>query len=115
MSSGTSARARDVSTAATIRALNWRPREQNTLRAFVDLRLPSGLTLHDCTYHFRGEARWVGFPARPQLDRKGRVITTPRTGTPSYAAVVTIDDREARERFQRAALAAIDELLGSAP
>lgn len=115
MSSGTSAHARDASTAVTIRALNWRPHEQNTLRAFVDLRLLSGLTLRDCTYHSRGEARWVGFAARPQLDHEGRILRAPRTGKPSYSAVVTIDDREARERFQREALAAIDELLGSTP
>lgn len=101
--------------AKAIRAANWRPREQNTLQGFVDLYMPSGLTLHDCSYHCRNNTRWIGFPAWPQLDREGRVRTNPKNGRPSYAAVVTFDDREAHDRFQAAALAAIDELLGSAP
>lgn len=114
MSDDTSGFARDAVTAEAIRATNMRRRERNTLRGFVDLALePSGLTLHG-SYHCRGDTRWIRLPARPQLDHKGRLLRTPKTGKPSYAAIITIDNRETRARFQAKELAAIDELLGRA-
>lgn len=104
--------------AVVITASNFRRVDppKNTLHAFVNLELqPSGLTLHDCSLHRKGDSRWVAFPARPQLDRYGHVLKTPKTSKTAYTIVVEIKDREARERFQAAALAAVDRLLGVAP
>jgi hypothetical protein len=36
---------------------NWRPHSRNTLRGFVDIKLPSGLILHDCAYYNDGVPR----------------------------------------------------------
>ena len=69
-----------------ITASDWRPIGRNTLRGFCDLRLqPSGIMLHECSLHEKGGKRWIGLPA----------------------------GKAERERFQAAALAAVDRLLGT--
>jgi hypothetical protein len=92
-------------------ARDWRPCERNTLRGFMTLILSSGLVLHECSYHVQGSKRWVGLPGRPQLEADGRHRVDPNTGKKAYTAVVEISGKAARERFQRAALIAIDRLL----
>lgn len=103
------------SQARGIVAANWRPRQVNTLQGFVDLELPSGLTLHDCTLHEQLGARWIGLPARPQLATDGTARRDPKTGKTLYTPVVEIRDKAARGRFQAAALDALDRLLGVGP
>ena len=96
-----------------IRASDWRPLERNTLRGFVTLTLePSGLVLHDCAVHRKEDREWVGLPRKPQLDRDGQPRRDTATGKQLYTAVVEIPDRDARARFQEAALAAVRELIG---
>lgn len=98
-----------------IEASNWRALQRNTLQGFVNLTLlPGGLVLRSCGVHKLGEKRWVSPPARPQLDRDGRPLITPKTGKPSYATIIDFADRDARDRFQAAALAAVDRLMGRA-
>jgi hypothetical protein len=97
-----------------IRASDWRPMQRNTLQGFLTLYLePSGLVLRDCTFHRMTDGReWVGLPSRPQIDREGNHRQDPKTGKPAYIATVEIPDKEQREQFQRAALAAIRKLMG---
>ena len=86
--------------------------QRNTQRALFNLiLLPSGLVLRDCSLHERDGKRWIGLPARPQLGRDGRQLVAPKTGQPAYATVIDFSDHKARERFQTAALAAVDELI----
>jgi hypothetical protein len=99
-----------------ITATDWRPRVSNTLQGFVNLALdPSGLVLRDCTLHQKSERRWVGLPGKLQVDAEGRARKDPTTAKPLYSPVVEIPDRECRDRFQAAALAAIDLLHGEVP
>jgi hypothetical protein len=97
-----------------IHASRWRPMERGSLRGFVALSLqPSGLILHDCTLHRTADGReWIGLPSKPQVDREGQHRKDPSTGKPLYSPVVEIQDKEARERFQAAALTAVHLLLG---
>jgi hypothetical protein len=98
-----------------ITATGWRPIVKGALRGFVDLELqPSGLILHGCTVMVQGERRWIGLPARPQTARDGSPILGP-AGKPAWAPIVEIPDRVARERFQAAALAAVDRIIGRQP
>ena len=98
-----------------IRASDWRPMSRNTLQGFVTLTLdPSGIVLRDCTLHQKEGRDWIGLPGRAQIDRDGQVRKDPTTGKVLYAPVVEIPDRDARERFQQAALAAVLEHVGSA-
>ena len=92
-------------------ASDFRVVEKNTLRGFFTLALPSGLVVHDCSVHEKGGKRWVGLPARPQLDGEGQARRDP-AGKILYTPVVELAGREQRERFQAAALAAVDELIG---
>jgi hypothetical protein len=97
-----------------IRASDWRAFERNTLRGFITLTLPSGMVIKECTVHHKDGREWIGLPGRPQLDRDGTPRKDPNTGKLLYSNVIEIPDREARERFQAAALAAVHELLGEA-
>jgi hypothetical protein len=86
---------------------------RNSLQGFVILTLePSGIVLHDCTYHRMPEGReWIGLPGKPQIDREGQHRKDPATGKPLYTPVVEIKNKAARERFQLAALAAVHALI----
>lgn len=96
-----------------IRAENWKPMQRNTLQGFCKLTLePSGLVLNDCTFHRHLDGReWVGLPGKPQIERDGQPRKDPNTGKTLYAPVVEIIGKEARERFQAAALAAVHALI----
>jgi hypothetical protein len=102
----------------SIDASDWRPMQRNTLLGFLTLTLtPSGIVLRECSLHVKGEKRWIGLPSKPQMDAEGRHRTDPDTGKKLYNPIVEIAGKEQRERFQKAALAAADRLLGkgSAP
>lgn len=79
----------------------WRPYSKNTLRAFVSFEIPPGMILHGCTLHERDGSRWVGMPARQYQ----------KDGISTWAPIVELTNKEARDRFQAAALAAIDRYL----
>ena len=100
-----------------MRASDWKAVERNTLRGFCSLHLPSGLVLRDCSVHRHPEGReWVGLPGKPQMDRDGQPRRDPSTGKLLYSAIIEIPDRDTREKFQAAALAAVRLLIGeSAP
>jgi hypothetical protein len=96
-------------------ATDWRAVEKNTLAGVFDLKLPSGLILHERSLHEQNGKRWCGLPGRPQLDADGRHRVDPHhTGKRLYSPSVSIAGKEAREAFQRQAIAAVDKLLGGA-
>jgi hypothetical protein len=86
---------------------------RNTLLGFLTFTLsPSGIVLRECSLHQHPSGRrWVGLPSKPQIDPEGRVRKNPN-GKTLYAPVVEIVGKAERERFQTAALAAVDKLLG---
>ena len=97
-----------------ITASDWRPISKNTLQGFCTLTLsPSGLVLKECSLHARPDGkRWIGLPSKPQIDSEGRHRKDPATGKLPWTSVVEIAAKIERERFQRAALFAIDKLRG---
>jgi hypothetical protein len=95
-----------------IQALDWRPFERATLRGFCTLELePSGIVLRDCTLHETGDRTWVGLPRKPVINAEGHVEKDPASGKTRYQPVVEITGKENRERFQRAAVAAVRALI----
>ncbi len=78
--------------------LEFKPCVKNTLRAFFTLALPSGLVLKGCTYHVKGDSRWIGLPAREYL----------KAGAKAWQPIVDFTTDAARKRFQTTALAALD-------
>jgi hypothetical protein len=94
-----------------IAASDWREVVKNSLRGFCILTLkPSGIVLHDCQLHERDGKRWVALPSKPRIDGEGRHLKD-QAGKPLYTRLVEIQGKAERERFQVAALAAIDALL----
>ena len=87
----------------------WRPCERNTLRGFADLRLDNvSLNIGGCALHERNGKRWVQLPARPQLDEARNLIRND-AGKIQYAKVLDFDSREVADRFNAAALTAIED------
>ena len=78
---------------------NWKAHEKNTLRGFFTIITASGLIINDCTLHQKGDRRWVGLPAREYTDTNGD-----RT----FATLLAFIDRPTSDRFQTAALDALD-------
>jgi len=82
----------------------WREcRKGDSLRGFLTLTLPSGMTLHDCSYHRREDgASWIGMPARQY---------TKQDGTTAWFRLVDFSDKDGHARFQKLAREAIDRYL----
>ena len=87
---------------------DWRPFAKNTLLGFLSLTTPSGLILNGCTYHAKGTAKWIGMPAQKFTKEDGSV---------SYTPILDFNSKSARDRFQSAAVRAVERFLagGSAP
>ena len=83
----------------------WKPFEKNTLRGFLSLELPSGMIIHGCTVHEKNGARWIGLPAR-QFQKPD--------GEKSWSPLIEFVSKDSREKFQAAALAAVDSHLQKA-
>ena len=86
------------------RVTEYRAFEKNTLRAFISVELPSGIVISNLTYHKKGDSRWVSMPA--QSFQKQDHST-------GWKPIVDFNSKEARDRFQRAALDAIDSYLAN--
>ena len=82
-------------------ASDWRPYEKNTLRGFFDLELPSGLIIHGCTLHVKGDSKWVGLPAQKVVRAGGEV---------GYVAILEFTSRATTDKFRDLALEALKEL-----
>jgi DNA-binding cell septation regulator SpoVG len=86
-----------------IQISDWKAFQKNTLQGFLSLTLPSGLVIHNCTLHQKDGSRWIGLPARQYAKDDG---------TTSYTPLVEFSTKDARQRFQTAALEALDRYTG---
>jgi hypothetical protein len=77
----------------------WKAHQKNTLLGFLALRLPSGLVLCNVSLHEQNGKRWLSMPSRPY---KGD------DGTDRWQPLILFTTPEHRERFQAAALDAVD-------
>src|SRR5579863_1509869 len=83
---------------------DWKASAKNTLQGFLSLTLPSGLVIHNCMLHERGRARWINLPSR-QYSKPG--------GSISYTPLIEFATKNAQQRFQEAALKAVDRFFES--
>ncbi len=87
----------------------WKPFERNTLQGFADLWLRAArLNIRGCAVHQKNAKRWVQLPARPQLD-KDRNLVRDTSGKIQYATILELDSQEVADRFNAAALTAIED------
>jgi hypothetical protein len=84
---------------------DWKPHQKNTLIGFFSATLPSGMVLHNLMLHQKGDARWIGFPAREWTDQQG---------SKQYTRFVEFRDRAAADRFRDQILDALDRHLQGA-
>ena len=84
---------------------DWKPHSKNTLRGFLSVKLPSGITIHNITVHEKGEARWIGLPARSYQTDSGETAWSP---------IIEIADRSTANRFRDEVLDAFDRYLAEA-
>lgn len=93
----------------TVRIEEWTPRRSNTLFGFVTVVIPEmRLRIIDGTVHESHGRRWIGLPAKPQIDRDGAVRRDDR-GKIQYAAVIHFLDRDTRDAFSDRVIAALLE------
>jgi hypothetical protein len=95
-------RAQLSTTDLAISCESFRAFPKNTLKGFATLVvLPLGLRIRDCPYHQRDDSAWVSFPARP-YEKDGKTV---------YAVILELTSVEARTRFQRAAVPAVERYI----
>jgi len=93
---------------ATVVCTAFKPFERNTLKGFADLWLRGArLNIRGCAVHEKNGKRWVQLPAKPQLD-KDRELIRDAGGKIQYAPVMEFDSREVADRFNAAALKAVE-------
>lgn len=80
--------------------IKWKHYEQNTLRGFFSVLLPSGMIIHDFMYHKKGEDRWVNAPSRP----KDAIIGSDNRFPP----LIEIPSQEKKKQFNDELLDALD-------
>jgi hypothetical protein len=85
-----------------IKILRFHKFEKNTLKAFLEAGLPSGLCIRDLTYHVKGDNRWIGYPSRAYEDGEGNT---------KYQPIIWFSDKNLHWDFQKQLLAALDEYL----
>jgi hypothetical protein len=83
---------------------DWKPHSKNTLRGFFTATLPSGMVLHNLMLHEKGEARWIGLPAKEWTDTNG---------AKQYSRFIEFRDRDTADRFRDQMLDALDKHLGA--
>lgn len=94
-----------------IELTGWRPMVKNTLRGFATIKFPMGLTVRDLTVHVKGDNKWVGLPAKVQIDQDGAVRRS-ETGKILYSAVMEWSTRELGDRFGAAVIELVENHHG---
>ena len=91
----------------TVKVENFKPLRSNTLFGFATIVLPElHLRILDATVHESHGKRWIGLPAKPQIDRDGAARRDAR-GKVAYTAVLQFTDREVGDAFSARALEAL--------
>ena len=93
----------------TVKVENFKPLRSNTLFGFATIVLPElHLRILDATVHESHGKRWIGLPAKPQIDREGAVRRDDR-GKIAYSAIQQFTDRTTSDAFSARAIAALLE------
>jgi hypothetical protein len=91
----------------SVRVEAFKPLRSNTLFGFADLVIPEmRLCIRDTSVHESHGKRWVGLPAKPQIDRDG-VVRRDERGKILYAAVLQFTDRVAGDAFSARSIEAL--------
>lgn len=93
----------------TVQVESFKPLRSHSLYGFVDLLIPEiRLRIKEASVHQSNGRRWIGLPAKPQIDREGRVRHDDR-GKAAYVNILQFTDRAAGEAFSARAIEALLE------
>jgi hypothetical protein len=97
-----------------VRVETFKPWRSNTLRGFIDIVVPE-MRLHiiDAAAHGGHGKRWVGLPAKPQINREGSVRLDER-GKVAYSPVLQFTDRRTGDVFSARVITALLETISHA-
>ena len=84
---------------------DWKAYDKRTLCGFLTFTLPSGLVIHNCMLHEKDGKRWIALPSRQY---------TKADGSPTYTPLIEFATKDARQRFQAAALRAVERFFEGA-
>jgi hypothetical protein len=91
----------------SVQVESFKPFRSNSLFGFADLVTPEmRLRIRDASVHESHGRRWVGLPAKPQIDRDG-VVRRDERGKILYAAGLQFTDRAAADTFSARAIEAL--------
>lgn len=89
-----------------INVTDWKVRQSGTLRGFVSVHLPSGLTLHDVCVHARAGAWWISLWSKPML--QDGVVLREASGKVRYGPpLIAFASPEVRTRFAHEVIEAL--------
>lgn len=98
----------------TVRVDGFKPMRSNTLYGFATITIPElHLRIIDLTVHEKNQSRWIGLPAKAQIDREGNVRRDDR-GKIAYAPVIEFADRATRDAFSARVIASLLEFAPAA-
>jgi hypothetical protein len=96
-------------TKLSVRVESFKPFRSSSVYGFADLVIPEvRLRIREATLHQMGGSRWVGLPAKPQVDRDG-VVRRDAHGKVLYASVLQFTDRATADAFSARTIAALVE------
>jgi hypothetical protein len=98
----------------SVKIEDFKPMRSNTLRGLCTVVIPEvRLRVFDLTVHESHGKRWIGLPAKPQIDRAGSAHRDDR-GKLQYTPVLQFLDRSTSDAFTERAIEALLETFPDA-
>ena len=98
----------------SVQVNGFKPLRSNTLVGFCTVVIPElYLRIFNLSVHEKNQSRWVGLPAKPQIDRSGNVRRDDR-GKVTYTPVIEFTDRATRDAFSDRVIASLLEFAPAA-
>jgi hypothetical protein len=93
----------------SVQVENFKPLRSNSLYGFAHLLIPEiRLRIKEASVHQSHGRQWIGLPAKPQIDREGRVRHDDR-GKTAYVNILQFTDRDTGDAFFYRAIEALLE------
>jgi hypothetical protein len=81
---------------------------KGSLRGFVDVKFPMGMTVRDISVHEKDGRSWVGLPVKPQVTQAG-VVRKDAAGKVMYSSIMEFETKELANRFSAKVIALLAE------
>ena len=94
----------------SVKAKAFTPVRSKTLFGFVDVIIPElRMIFFDLTVHQKGNSRWVGMPARAQLEKETGQVVRDGRGKIAYVPTIGFTDIATKNAFSNRTIEALLE------